>query len=98
MVRPGESAFTQVALERPVSGVLPEVTRELVGTSELPAATFPTAVVWFLSCVCPEVRLQVGVLGVGLPTSGESAGVCRCAFSRPGPATPLWLGVHHFQR
>lgn len=50
VVGPGEGPFTQVTLERPVSGVLPEVTRELIGTSELPAATLPAAVVWFLSC------------------------------------------------
>lgn len=75
VVGPGECAFTQVTLEGAVSGVLPEVTRELIGTSELPAATLPAAVVWFLPCVRPEVRLQVGALGVGLPTAGESAGV-----------------------
>lgn len=49
MVGPGKGPFTQVTLERPVSGVLPEVTRELVGTSELPATALPAAVVWFLS-------------------------------------------------
>lgn len=49
MVGPGEGPFAQVTLERPVTGVLPEVTRELIGTSELPAATLPAAVVWFLS-------------------------------------------------
>lgn len=98
VVGPGERPFTQVTLKRPVSGVLPEVTRKLVGASELPAAAFPAAVIWFLSCVRPEVRLQVGALGVGLSTAGESAGVCRSPFPRPGPSTPLWLDVHHFQR
>lgn len=98
VVGPGEGTLTQVTLERPVSGVLPEVTRELVGTSELPAAALPAAVVRFLSCVRPEVRLQVGALGVRLPTAGESAGVRRGPFPRPRPATPLRLGVHHVQR
>lgn len=50
------------------------------------------------TCVSPEVRLQVRALGICLPTAGESAGVCGCAFPRPGPATSFWLGVHHFQR
>lgn len=43
----------------------------------------------------PQVRLQVGALGVRLSTARKSAGVCRSSFPRPGPATPLWLG---FQR
>lgn len=52
----------------------------------------------YLTCVRPEVRLQVGALGVGLPTASKSTRVCRSPFPRPGPATPLRLGVHHFQR
>lgn len=79
-------------------GVLPEVTCELVRASELPAATLPTAVVWLLACVSPEVCLQVGALGVGLSTARKSAGVCRSSFPRPGPSTPLWLSFHNFQR
>lgn len=50
VVAPGEGPLTQVTLERPVSRVLPEVTCELIGASELPAAALPAAVVWFLSC------------------------------------------------
>ncbi len=50
VVGPGEGPLAQVTLERPLSGVLPEVTRELVGASELPATPFPGAVVWFFSC------------------------------------------------
>ena len=46
----GEGALAQVTLERPVARVLAEVTRELVRASELPAASLPAAVVWFLSC------------------------------------------------
>lgn len=98
MVRAGECPFTQVTLEWPVPGVLSEVTCELVRASELPAATLPAAVVWLLSRVSPEVRLQVRALRVGLSTAGESTGVCRGSLPRPGPATPLWLGVHNIQR
>lgn len=50
VVRAGERPFTQVTLKRPVSGVLPEVTRELIRAGELPAAALPAAVVWLLSC------------------------------------------------
>lgn len=57
VVGSGEGPFTQVTLERPVSGVLPEVTRELVRASKLPAAALPAAVVWFLSCKHTETKL-----------------------------------------
>lgn len=50
VVGPGEGALAQVALERPVSSVLTEMARQLVGAGELPATTLPTAMVWFLSC------------------------------------------------
>lgn len=46
----GESSLAQVALKRPVSGVFPVVTRQLVWPGELPATAFPTAVVGFLTC------------------------------------------------
>lgn len=44
------------------------------------------------------MRLQVRALSVGLATASESASVRRRPFPRPGPATPLWLGVHRIQR
>lgn len=56
VVGAGEGPLTQVTLERPVSGVLPEVTRELIGTRKLPAAALPAAVVRFLSCVQKQQR------------------------------------------
>lgn len=49
VVGAGEGAFAQVTLEGAVPGVLPEVTCELVRTRKFPAASFPAAVVWFLS-------------------------------------------------
>lgn len=50
-----------------------------------------------LTCVRPEMRLQVGALGVSLPTAGESAGVCRSPLPWPRPATPLGFGIDHFE-
>lgn len=49
MVRPGEGALTQVALERPVSGVFTEMTGQLIGAGKFPSTTFPAAVVWLLT-------------------------------------------------
>lgn len=49
VVGAGEGALAQVALERPVAGVLAEMTRQLVGAGELPAASLPVAVVRFLT-------------------------------------------------
>lgn len=51
MVRPGEGALAQVALEGSVSGVFTEMTGQFVGAGELPPAAFPAAVVWLLTCV-----------------------------------------------
>ena len=59
VVAPGESPLTQVTLERPVTRVLPEVTCELVGTSELPAAALPAAVVGFLSCTHTHIHTDM---------------------------------------
>lgn len=59
VVRPGEGAFTQVALEGPVSGVFAEMTGQLIGAGEFPSTAFPAAVVWLLTGVSSEMRLQV---------------------------------------
>lgn len=50
VIRPGEGALAQVALEGPVSRVFAEVTGQLVGPGELPPAAFPAAVVRLLTC------------------------------------------------
>jgi hypothetical protein len=50
VVRSGEGALTQVALEGLLSCVFPVVTSQLVGARELPRATFPRALVRLLSC------------------------------------------------
>ena len=49
VVGPGEGSLTQVTLEGTVTSVFAEVAGQLVGASELPAATFPAAVVGFLT-------------------------------------------------
>lgn len=54
MVRPGEGALAQVALEGSVPGVFTEMTGQLIRTGELPPAAFPTAVVWLLTYVKKE--------------------------------------------
>lgn len=59
VVGPGERPVAQVALEGPVPRVLAVVPGELVRAGELPAAAFPVAVVGLLTCVRPEVSLQV---------------------------------------
>lgn len=49
VIRPGEGALAQVALEGTVSGVFTEVARQLIGPGKLPATTLPAAVVWLLT-------------------------------------------------
>jgi len=51
------------------SRVLPEVTGQLVGPGEFPAAALPGALVRLLARVGPHVGLQVGALGVNLVTA-----------------------------
>lgn len=50
VVRPGEGAFAQVALEGPVACVFAEMTGELIGAGEFPSTAFPAAVVRLLTC------------------------------------------------
>ena len=49
VVGAGERPLTQVTLERTVARVFAEVACEFVRAGELPAAAFPTAVVWLLT-------------------------------------------------
>lgn len=62
MVRPGEGALTQVALEGSVSGVFAEMTCKLVRAGEFPSTTLPTAVVRLLTCEHREMRRYNTVL------------------------------------
>lgn len=91
VVGAGEGSLAQVALERPVSGVFPEVPCELVRPGELPAAAFPVAVIWLFTCVRPHVSFEVGALRVRFPASGKLAVVRRGTLPRPRPAPSLLL-------
>ena len=90
VVRPGEGPLAHPALEGPVARVLPHVPGELVGAGKLPAAVLPRAHVRLLAGVCPEVRLQVGGLGVALAAAGVLAGV---GGQLPLQAVQLGLGL-----
>ena len=57
-----EGAFTELTLEGTFSGVFTVVASEFIGTSELPPAPLPAAVVGLLTSVGAEVSLQVGAL------------------------------------
>lgn len=57
VVRPGERTLAQVALEGTVSGVFAEMAGQLVRPGELPVATLPTAMVWFLTWERTENKL-----------------------------------------
>ena len=70
--------------------MLPHVPGELVGAGKLPAAVLPRADVRLLAGVCPEVRLQVGGLGVALAAAGVVARVGR---QLPLEAVELGLGL-----
>lgn len=91
MVRAGEGALAEVALERPVSRVFPEVTGQLIRPGKLPATAFPVTVVGLFTCVCPHVGLEVGALGVRFATTRELAAVRRGALPGPRPAASLRL-------
>ena len=74
--------------------MLPHVPGELVGAGKLPATVLPRADVRLLAGVCPEVRLQVGGLGVALAAAGVVARVGR---QLPLEAVELCLGLKgHF--
>lgn len=48
-----------------------------------------------LTCVCSQMGLEVGALGVGFPTARELAAVRRGAFSGPRPAASLLFHAPH---
>lgn len=59
VVRAGEAALAVGALERLDACVFAEVSRQFVGTSELPRAAFPHALVRFLTWKTEETGEQV---------------------------------------
>lgn len=82
-------SLAQMALKRPVAGVLPVMTGKFVGPRELPAASFPVAVVRLLSRVSSQMRLEMRRLGVGLGAPGMRASVRRRPL--PTPSAPSAL-------
>jgi hypothetical protein len=64
MIGTGETTLAAATFEWLRSGVLAIVSRQFVGPGEPPVTTVPTAVVGFLTGVCPLVGFQVGGLGV----------------------------------
>lgn len=84
-----------MTLERSVSGVLSEVTSQLIRSGELPAAAFPVAVVGLFTCVRPHVCFKVRALSVGFPTARELAVVRGGALSGPRPTASLLFGAPH---
>lgn len=74
VVRAGERALTQMALERPVARVFSEMTRQLIGTGEFPSASLPVTVVRFLTWWNKAEESHLG----GLKTQTEVKGaVCN---------------------
>lgn len=88
VVRSGEGPVAHLALEGPVSRVLPVVTGELVRPGKLPAAILPRALVRLLTCVRPQVGLQVRRFGVGLGASFVIARVSWEPLPPPGSPPP----------
>ena len=69
VVRPGKSLATDLTTVRFDARVRPAVSGQLVRARELPATARPVAGEGLLSGVSPHVSLQVGGLGVQLPTA-----------------------------
>lgn len=68
MVRAGESALADTALEWLVSCVLAIVTSQLVRTCKLPLAAFPRTTIRLFARVGTQVSLEVAALSVNLAT------------------------------
>ena len=66
VIRSRERSLAHVTLERFFACVHPRVPRELIRAAKTSIAVAPRALVRPLSCVSPNVRLQMGALGVSL--------------------------------
>ena len=87
MIWSWEGAFTQMALEGTITGVFPVVTGKFIWACELPAASFPVAVVRFLPGVCPKMSFQMWRFCVGLSASWVRAGVSCGTLATPCAST-----------
>jgi len=95
VVAASERSATELTLERPVSGVLAVVTRQLVGPREPPRAVRPLAPVRLVARVRAQVRLQVRALAVGLAARRERAPVRRRRRRRRRLPPRAAAGVRH---
>lgn len=75
MVGPGELLLAEFAGIRFYPGVRSLVTRQFVGSREPPAAPRPVARERLLTCMSPQVRLQVRALAVHLVAPGVRTAV-----------------------
>lgn len=89
MVASGERSLAEMALERPVAGVLPVMPGEFVRPGEFPPAPLPVAMVRLFPGMSSQVGLQMRGFGVGLGASGMRASVRRRAL--PAPSAPSAL-------
>lgn len=74
VVGAGERALAQMALERPVARVFPEMTRQLIGTGEFPSASLPVAVVRLLTWWNKAGESRLGALKT---QTGVKGAVCH---------------------
>lgn len=90
-----ESSVAVRTLERFNAGVLAVMTREFIGSSKLPVAALPCALVWLFTGVGSLVSLEVGTLGVDL--------VAARVLTSVDALVPLWRfgvvvdGVHELE-
>lgn len=85
VIRSGEGARADRALERFGPCVFPEVTSQLIRTGETPVTSIPRTPVRLLTSVGPQVGFQMGRLGVHFLTSWEVTVVYP-------PLLQVWVG------
>lgn len=73
VVRPGELALADIALEGSDTGVLSTVSTKLVRARKPLPAALVIADIWLLPGVLPDVHLEVGQLQIALGAAGIEA-------------------------
>ena len=93
MIRPGEPLPTLLTSEPLLPSVSPEMPLELVRPGEGLVTEHPAAGERSLSCVPPEVSLEVGSLAVYLATAGNMTDVLPLLVLIVGPGPVLTVGT-----